>query len=66
MAGSPLKRSFTAAMEGNGFKYLKKRKMSSDIPLIQDYPPSHGNENIRVNGASVGHAHVWIDHKTWI
>ena len=31
MTGSPLKRSFTAAMEGGeGFMYLKKRKLSDD------------------------------------
>lgn len=35
-AGSPLKRSFTAAMEGGqGFRYLKKRKFSIDSPLSQ-------------------------------
>lgn len=35
-AGSPLKRSFTAAMEGGqGFRYLKKRKLSIDSPLSQ-------------------------------
>ena len=36
LSGSPLKRSFTAAMEGGqGFRYLKKRKFSIDSPLSQ-------------------------------
>lgn len=36
LTGSPLKRSFTAAMEGGqGFRYLKKRKFSIDSPLSQ-------------------------------
>lgn len=36
MTGSPLKRSFTAAIEGGqGFTYLKKRRMSGDQPLSQ-------------------------------
>lgn len=36
LMGSPLKRSFTAAMEsGQGFRYLKKRKSSIDSPLSQ-------------------------------
>lgn len=36
LTGSPLKRSFTAAMEaGQGFRYLKKRKFSIDSPLSQ-------------------------------
>ena len=36
MAGSPLKRSFTAAMEGGGgLMYLKKRKLSEDEVLSQ-------------------------------
>lgn len=35
-AGSPLKRSFTAAMEGGeGFRYLKKRKLTGDELLSQ-------------------------------
>lgn len=34
--GSPLKRSFTAAMEGGqGFTYLKKRRLSVEMPLSQ-------------------------------
>ena len=34
MAGSPLKRSFTAAMEGSdGFKYLKRRKLDENETL---------------------------------
>lgn len=34
MAGSPLKRSFTAMMEdGKGFTYMKKRRLSVDRPL---------------------------------
>lgn len=36
LTGSPLKRSFTAAMEGGqGFQYLKRRKLSIDSPLSQ-------------------------------
>lgn len=38
MAGSPLKRSFTAAMEGGeGFTYLKKRKLSGDEYLSEQH-----------------------------
>ncbi|SMQ50541.1 unnamed protein product [Zymoseptoria tritici ST99CH_3D7] len=40
MLGSPLKRSFTAAMNGgNGFTYFKKRKFSNETPLSQAYSP---------------------------
>ena len=36
MTGSPLKRSFTAAMEdAEGFTYLKKRKLSGDQALSE-------------------------------
>ncbi len=37
LAGSPLKRSFTAAMEGSGhgFTYLKRRKLSGEEALSQ-------------------------------
>lgn len=65
MAGSPLKRSFTAAMEGNGFKYFKKRKMSSENSLSQQYFSSENQNNSR-QAASVGHAHVGLDHAVWI
>lgn len=38
MAGSPLKRSFTAAMEGGeGFTYLKRRKLSGDEYLSEQH-----------------------------
>jgi hypothetical protein len=66
MAGSPLKRSYTAAIEsGNGFTYLKKRKMSSDTPLNQQYNSHHSGNSSR-NAASVGHAHVGKNNATWI
>ncbi|KXT03579.1 hypothetical protein AC578_9995 [Pseudocercospora eumusae] len=36
LTGSPLKRSFKATMEdGSGFMYLKKRRLSDDLPLSQ-------------------------------
>lgn len=65
MAGSPLKRSFTAAMEGNGFKYFKKRKMSSETPLNQQFT-SQDHGNLDRNAAIVGHAHVRADCPLWI
>lgn len=41
MTGSPLKRSFTAAMEaGEGFTYLKKRKLSDDEYLSDRHTAS--------------------------
>ncbi|KAK3726111.1 hypothetical protein LTR37_000259 [Vermiconidia calcicola] len=48
-AGSPLKRSFTSAMEsGEGLTYLKRRKLSDDEVLSQangSFNSSRGNEN---------------------
>ena len=48
-AGSPLKRSFTSAMEGGeGLTYLKRRKLSDDEVLGQadgSFNRSRGNEN---------------------
>ncbi|CAK3897601.1 Hypothetical predicted protein [Lecanosticta acicola] len=42
--GSPLKRNFTAAMEGDdGFLYLKKRKHSWESPLSQVSTPTEEN-----------------------
>jgi hypothetical protein len=54
MMGSPLKRSFTAAMnEGNGFTYFKKRKSTNDTPLSQSYAPDEKQMDVR--GENVTH-----------
>jgi hypothetical protein len=48
LAGSPLKRSFSAAMEGGeGFTYLKRRKLSGDESLSQSgsYGRSIGDDS---------------------
>lgn len=52
MTGSPLKRSFTAAVEeGYGLKYLKKRRLSGDMgfgPVEQRAVPEPGR--VEANG----------------
>jgi hypothetical protein len=47
MLGSPLKRGFTAAMNGNGFTYLKKRKLSNETPLSQSMQPNESRLAVR-------------------
>lgn len=52
MMGSPLKRSFTAAMEGGeGFTYLKKRKLSEDEYL------SDQNNSTETSQSQLGDSH---------
>ncbi|KAK6410540.1 hypothetical protein LTR95_018197 [Oleoguttula sp. CCFEE 5521] len=55
MTGSPLKRSFTAAIEGGqGFTYLKKRRMSGDGVLSSiDGNVEGGDARLRLHGKSV-------------
>ncbi|KXT12145.1 hypothetical protein AC579_10382 [Pseudocercospora musae] len=46
LTGSPLKRSFKATMEdGSGFTYLKRRRLSDNVPLSQ----GHSNARDRIS-----------------